>query len=66
MTVPFCSRSAVFEDLQMTFFDDFDPFSGDFRNMQQISGNSVGLSYGVLRLVFRLMTVGKGVNSLFW
>ena len=50
----------------MTFFGDFDPFSGDFSKMQRMSVNLVGLSYGFLWCVFRFVTVGKSVNSLFW
>ena len=49
----------------MTFFDDFDPFSGDFSRMQRMSVNLVGLSYGFLSVVFRLVTVGKSAISLF-
>ena len=50
----------------MTFFDDFDPFSGDFSKMQRMSVNSVSSSYGVLLCVFKVVTVGESVNSLFW
>ena len=51
---------------KVSFFVFLRSFSGDFRNMQQIPRNSVGLACGVLRLVFRLMTVGESANSLFW
>ena len=51
---------------KVSFFVFLRSFSGDFRNMHVIPGISVGLSYGVLRLVFRLVTVGESVISLFW
>ena len=43
----------------------FDPFSGDFSRMQRMTVNSVGLPYGVLWCVFKVVTVGKGAISLF-
>ena len=54
------------KNLKSDIFIDFDPFSGDFSKLQQIPRNSVGLPYGFLSVVFRVVTVGESVISLFW
>ena len=56
----------VLQICKSDIFIDFDPFSGDFSKLQQIPRNSVGLPYGFLSVVFRVVTVGESVNSLFW